>query len=677
MNMDLGTLVAHMRMDHQQFTNGLAQVNTSLNTTQGVVTRIGQSFRTAFTMVGIYAAVRTLGTFKNAARDAEESENLFTVALGENEEAARRWSEQYATSLRLNAYETRQTLGVFFTMLEAMGMVEDDARKMAQSLTSLANDIASFYNLKTQDAFQKLQAGITGEIEPLKRLGIVVNETTIKAYAMRKGWIKQGEALSETQKVYARYNVIAEQTRKAQGDMARTMGDLANVERQTQAAWQESKIILGQSLLPVYKTTFSTLRDLLTENQREIKRWGSDFSEGVDIVVDAMNRLNTQTTSAQARFNRFGEATKKSIQEAYKSQTGQTFGMTTGVAPGVMGGAAITTWREPQDIEYFHRLLDSYERALQRRETLLSGPLVSAPTPSLTLPEMEPPEGTTDLAADAKRAKANALEIAQAYARMSKELSSQSQAGWEARQRILEEEHQRFKDLLGDKSEIVDEWYREQVEKARIEGAKIGNSFAAGFKAWNAHADRTFDSVGARAFKFAEGMEESLNSGFVNMLMDMENWKQHVLSILDDILRSWLRLMVVEPMVRGMMGGFGTGGQSPGTPYGPQEYTPSAQFVPQLAGTLVMSAFGAHAEGGLVTQPHMALVGEAGPELIIPWDELSKPAKEPVFNVEVHNQTSTPIAASNIHFDPKNMVMSVLLKDERNRGPIYRQTRRR
>jgi hypothetical protein len=135
-------------------------------------------------------------------------------------------------------------------MFGSMGAGEEEAYEMSTSLTQLANDMASFYNIDTEEAFSKLQAGITGQTEPLKRLGILVDENTIKQYAMANGISKTGKEMTQTQKLQARYGAIMQQTMKAQGDLARTMDSPTNQLRILNNQFDQAKIALGQALQP-------------------------------------------------------------------------------------------------------------------------------------------------------------------------------------------------------------------------------------------------------------------------------------------------------------------------------------------------------------------------------------------------------------------------------------------
>ena len=217
--------------------------------------------RTLTTRVTAPLALVGAAAIKMAA-DAQESENLFEVSMGNMAGAARQYSEQLRKELGLNAYEVRKNIGTFNQMFSAMGIGEDRAYGMATGLSKLSADMASFFNLRPEDAFQKLQSGISGEVEPLRRLGILVDEQTIRQAAMRAGFIKSGEAMSQQQKVYARYLAILEQTVNAQGDLARTMDSPINQMRRFKVRLEETAIEMGQKLIPAFKIALSLANTL-------------------------------------------------------------------------------------------------------------------------------------------------------------------------------------------------------------------------------------------------------------------------------------------------------------------------------------------------------------------------------------------------------------------------------
>ena len=183
--------------------------------------------------------------------DAIESDNLFEVSLGNMADSVRDWSEEVGNALGLSATEMRKNVGTIYNMTTSMGLAEDNALKMSKGVTLLANDMASFYNLSTDEAFSKINAGLTGETEPLKRLGILVDENTIKQVAYQQGIAETGSELTQQQKVLARYVAILQQTGNAQGDLARTLDSPSNQLRQLKSQVQQLGITFGSFFMPV------------------------------------------------------------------------------------------------------------------------------------------------------------------------------------------------------------------------------------------------------------------------------------------------------------------------------------------------------------------------------------------------------------------------------------------
>lgn len=201
------------------------------------------------------------------AMDAVESENLFEVSMGNMAGTARKWSVDISKSLGLNEYEVRKNVATFNVMLGSMGLTEQQAYSMSTGLTKLAYDMASFYNLKPEEAFEKLRAGISGETEPLKALGINISETAVKTYALQQGIAKQGQEMSEQEKITARFGLIMQSTSKAQGDLARTMDSPTNKLRIMKEQAEQLGIQFGQLLIPILEQLIATLKPIMDSFQ--------------------------------------------------------------------------------------------------------------------------------------------------------------------------------------------------------------------------------------------------------------------------------------------------------------------------------------------------------------------------------------------------------------------------
>ncbi len=250
----IGEILVRIRADMKQLEDALNKSGTQVKSFSDkmasaakTMTNIGMKMSLAVTAPLVLIGKKAV----ESAMDVVESENLFEVSMGNMADEARAFSEEFARSVGLNEYSVRKNIGTFNVMFDAMGMGTAKSYELAQGLTTLAYDMASFYNLEVEDAFQKLQAGITGEIEPLKRLGIVVNETTIQQWAWNNGLVEQGKKLNEQEKILARYGAIMDATSKAQGDLARTLDSPANKMRISKEQVGLMVTELGQGLIPV------------------------------------------------------------------------------------------------------------------------------------------------------------------------------------------------------------------------------------------------------------------------------------------------------------------------------------------------------------------------------------------------------------------------------------------
>ncbi len=240
------------------------QWQRNINKIANNLTNTGRLLTTSLTVPILGAGTAMV----KSAMDAVESENLFEVSMGRMAESARTWSEELRKELGLNSYEVRKNVGTFNVMLESMGLTEQAAFDMSKSMTQLAYDMASFYNLDNETAFEKLRSGITGQIRPLRDLGINIDDATVKAYAYQNGIAKVGEEMTQTEKVMARFGVIMEQTGSAQGDLARTIDSPANQLRVLKSEIGQAATEFGVAMMPAIQSLMSAakpLADKITE----------------------------------------------------------------------------------------------------------------------------------------------------------------------------------------------------------------------------------------------------------------------------------------------------------------------------------------------------------------------------------------------------------------------------
>lgn len=179
-----------------------------------------------------------------------ENLNLFTVAMGEYAEEAQAYAEQVSALMGIDPSEWMRNQGVFQTLLTGFGVVASDAALMSKNLTQLGYDISSFFNISYADSMQKLQSGISGELEPLRRLGYDLSEARLEAIALANGIDISVSSMTQAQKAQLRYYAILTQVTTAQGDMARTLQAPANQLRILQASVTQAARALGNIFIP-------------------------------------------------------------------------------------------------------------------------------------------------------------------------------------------------------------------------------------------------------------------------------------------------------------------------------------------------------------------------------------------------------------------------------------------
>lgn len=255
-------LVVGVEADMSKFDSGLQGTQSKLSQWGSSLTSAGMA-----ASVAVSAPLMAIGKkFTDMAMNAIESENLVAVTFGEYLEDIKAWSDELQTSLGLSGVQLRKQAGMLFTMFKSMGVVGPEAAEMSKQLSMLAYDMASFYNLDPEEAFHKLRSGIVGEIEPLRMLGINVNENIVKMKAWENGIgslvMENGKlkgTLTEQEKIQARLIAITDATADAQGDLARTIDSPVNAMRIFQQRVEELGLKIGSFIIPyIQKFTMFT-----------------------------------------------------------------------------------------------------------------------------------------------------------------------------------------------------------------------------------------------------------------------------------------------------------------------------------------------------------------------------------------------------------------------------------
>ena len=229
-----------------------------------------QKFRDSMAGAGGLSAVISTGALSlaagraiEAAKNAQEAASMFDEVFKDQADSTRKWSQELATTIGRSAYELQGQAAQFQQVLTGMFPDRAQAAEMSRTFAALAQDVASFYNLSESDAVAKLRSGLTGEMEPLKQLGLVISATAVEAKALEMGLAGSAKALTDQDKAAARAQLIIDGLADAQGDAERTAGGLANQQRALSSAVNDLYITMGTYLLPVATKIVGWLRDMV------------------------------------------------------------------------------------------------------------------------------------------------------------------------------------------------------------------------------------------------------------------------------------------------------------------------------------------------------------------------------------------------------------------------------
>lgn len=202
---------------------------------------------------GFQVLARGAASAIGAASDLEESLSKTNVVFEEFSDDIEDFAGTAPEALGLSTAAALEATSTFGNLFVALGLSRDAAADLAPEIIQLASDLASFNNIEVNEAVEKLRAGLVGEVEPLRTLGVNLNAALVEAKALELGLVNASGEVTEAGKVQARYALILEQTATAQGDFARTADGIANTQRTAQAEFANLAATVGQALLPAYQ----------------------------------------------------------------------------------------------------------------------------------------------------------------------------------------------------------------------------------------------------------------------------------------------------------------------------------------------------------------------------------------------------------------------------------------
>lgn len=274
-------------------------------------------------------AIKKITEFTSACldlgSDLAEVQNVVDVTFSKMNEQVNNFAQNAVFQFGLSETMAKQYTGTFGAMAKAFGFVESEAYAMSTTLTGLAGDVASFYNITQGEAYTKLKSVFTGETESLKDLGVVMTQTALDQFALANGYGKTTAKMTEQEKVALRYAFVQQQLSLAQGDFARTSDSWANQVRILKLQFDSLRASLGQgfiaALTPVIKvinTIMGKLVQLANVFSAFMKRLfgvNSDSSSGIGAVASDVSSATNAMDNLSNSTSGVGSAAKKAAKE--------------------------------------------------------------------------------------------------------------------------------------------------------------------------------------------------------------------------------------------------------------------------------------------------------------------------------------------------------------------------
>lgn len=245
----------------------MAKASAAIEELEEHTEKTSDAFSKLAKTIGLVAIARkaldTIKTGIDYASDLAEVQNVVDVTFGSSSSAIDSWSKECLSAYGMNEVSAKRYAGTIGAMMKSSGLAGDAIVGMSQDMVGLAGDMASFYNLDLETAFEKIRSGISGETEPLKQLGINMSVANLEAYALSQGIEKSYNEMTQAEQVMLRYNYLMSTTADAQGDFARTQDSWANQTRLLSESWLEFTGILAEQLLPVLTSIVSWLNNII------------------------------------------------------------------------------------------------------------------------------------------------------------------------------------------------------------------------------------------------------------------------------------------------------------------------------------------------------------------------------------------------------------------------------
>lgn len=385
---NLLTVTAQTRNGLTRFSTTLKQVNKQAQSSTSIFKAMtsgisGAALQFQIVWSTIRGVATGLGSFAMQGASYYEALNLFTTTLGDKAKDAIKWVEEFSNALYLDPANVMRYMGRFNSLIKGLGVGVDDAYLMSQQLTQLSYDLSSFAELDFETAFQKLQSGISGEIEPLRNVGVALSEATLQELAYSLGIEKSVSAMSEAEKAQLRYIQIMRSSSDWQADLGKTLTSPANAIRVVREQFNLLGRAIGNVFIPilmmaipyviVITEALTNLANALADILERIFGIELDFSlddaqvdTGISNMVGGLEEVGAAADEATSKLN----TTLAPFDELNNVQTTST---DDGSGAGNGGGLGGDLGADLPTYDALSKLTDQFDKNIEKaRENLKS-----------------------------------------------------------------------------------------------------------------------------------------------------------------------------------------------------------------------------------------------------------------------------------------------------------------
>ena len=320
----VGQIALELGIDSSQIVNQLTGAsNKAAKQATSIFSGMGKKIAGA---LSIAAFAKFTKDCIEVGSNVTEVQNVVDTAFGDLSHQADLWASNAMTNFGLSELSAKKYMGVFGQMSNAMGITGQAALDMAENVTGLTGDVASFYNLGTNEAYTKLKSIWTGETETLKDLGVVMTQTNLDQYALNNGFGKTTAKMTEQEKVMLRYQYVTSALSNATGDFVKTQDSWANQTRILSLRFEQLKASLGKGFIALFTPILRGLNTVLAGLQKVADGFATftQMLTGADISSSAssITGLGDIASDTADNVSGIGDAASSTAKQIEKSLAG-------------------------------------------------------------------------------------------------------------------------------------------------------------------------------------------------------------------------------------------------------------------------------------------------------------------------------------------------------------------